>query len=73
MVKLGREEPAMSMDVGGKIVWAKHSEMQQANLKAMGPDADIKVKYLTFQVDTKGPFSFSGKKAQKVRLKAKSH
>ncbi|XP_069159666.1 coatomer subunit beta' isoform X8 [Procambarus clarkii] len=36
MVKLGREEPAMSMDVSGKIVWARHSEIQQANLKAMG-------------------------------------
>uniref|UniRef100_A0A2S2R565 Coatomer subunit beta' n=1 Tax=Sipha flava TaxID=143950 RepID=A0A2S2R565_9HEMI len=36
MVKVGREEPAMSMDVhGGKIVWARHSEIQQANLKAM--------------------------------------
>ncbi|XP_045125692.1 coatomer subunit beta'-like isoform X7 [Portunus trituberculatus] len=36
MVKVGREEPAMTMDVSGKIVWAKHSEIQQANLKAMG-------------------------------------
>ena len=26
----------MTMDVSGKIVWAKHSEIQQANLKAMG-------------------------------------
>lgn len=41
MVKLGREEPAMSMDVGGKIVWAKHSEIQQANLKSMA-DSDFK-------------------------------
>ncbi|KAL7644998.1 UNVERIFIED_CONTAM: hypothetical protein RMT77_004822 [Armadillidium vulgare] len=40
MAKLGREEPAMSMDVSGKIIWAKHSEIQQANLKAMG-DAEI--------------------------------
>ncbi|XP_042864924.1 coatomer subunit beta'-like isoform X2 [Penaeus japonicus] len=40
MVKLGREEPAMSMDVSGKIVWARHSEIQQANLKAMG-DTEI--------------------------------
>ncbi|XP_047305189.1 coatomer subunit beta' isoform X1 [Homo sapiens] len=38
---LGREEPAMSMDANGKIIWAKHSEVQQANLKAMG-DAEIK-------------------------------
>lgn len=36
IIKVGREEPAMSMDVnGGKIVWAKHSEMQQVNLKAL--------------------------------------
>lgn len=41
MIKLGREEPAMSMDQSGKIIWAKHSEIQQANLKAL-PDADTK-------------------------------
>ncbi|MBN3275001.1 COPB2 protein, partial [Polyodon spathula] len=41
IIKLGREEPAMSMDANGKIIWAKHSEVQQANLKAMG-DAEIK-------------------------------
>ncbi|ETE71205.1 Coatomer subunit beta' [Ophiophagus hannah] len=41
IVKLGREEPAMSMDANGKIIWAKHSEIQQANLKAMG-DTEIK-------------------------------
>merc|ERR1712025_1250868 len=35
LIKLGREEPAMSMDAGGKIIWAKHSEMQQASLKAI--------------------------------------
>lgn len=31
----------MSMDTSGKIIWAKHSEIQQANLKAMG-DTEIK-------------------------------
>uniref|UniRef100_A0A4W6F759 Coatomer subunit beta' n=1 Tax=Lates calcarifer TaxID=8187 RepID=A0A4W6F759_LATCA len=41
IIKVGREEPAMSMDTNGKIIWAKHSEIQQANLKAMG-DAEIK-------------------------------
>ncbi|KAG7263738.1 hypothetical protein CRUP_016235 [Coryphaenoides rupestris] len=41
IIKLGREEPAMSMDANGKIIWAKHSEVQQANLKAMG-DTEIK-------------------------------
>ena len=39
IIKLGREEPAMSMDSSGKIVWAKHSELQQANIRALG-DAD---------------------------------
>ncbi len=42
MIKLGREEPAMSMDSTGKIIWAKHSEIQQANIKALGPDQEIK-------------------------------
>lgn len=36
IIKLGREEPAMSMDSSGKIMWARHSEVQQANLKALG-------------------------------------
>ena len=31
----------MSMDASGKIMWARHSEVQQANLKAMG-DAEIR-------------------------------
>lgn len=41
IIKLGREEPAMSMDSSGKIIWAKHSEVQQANIKAMA-DQEIK-------------------------------
>ncbi|XP_071946200.1 coatomer subunit beta'-like [Antedon mediterranea] len=41
IIKLGREEPAMSMDINGKIIWAKHAEIQQANLKSMG-DMEIK-------------------------------
>ena len=35
LIKLGREEPAMSMDAGGKIIWAKHNELQQVSLKAL--------------------------------------
>lgn len=43
MVKVGREEPAVSMDVNGeKIVWARHSEIQQVNLKAMPEGIEIK-------------------------------
>ena len=36
LLQLGREEPAMSMDMNGKIIWAKHAELQQANIKSMG-------------------------------------
>jgi len=35
LIKVGREEPAMSMDASGKIIWARHSELQQASLKAI--------------------------------------
>ncbi|XP_046850429.1 coatomer subunit beta'-like [Xenia sp. Carnegie-2017] len=41
IVKLGREEPAMSMDSNGKIIFAKHSEISQANLKNL---ADYEIK-----------------------------
>uniref|UniRef100_A0A8C4HRV2 Coatomer subunit beta' n=1 Tax=Dicentrarchus labrax TaxID=13489 RepID=A0A8C4HRV2_DICLA len=41
IIKLGREEPAMSMDSSGKVMWARHSEVQQANLKTMG-EAEIR-------------------------------
>ncbi|XP_064642284.1 coatomer subunit beta'-like isoform X2 [Lineus longissimus] len=41
MIKLGREEPAMSMDSSGKIIWAKHAEVQQANIKAL-VDQEVK-------------------------------
>ncbi|TKR94591.1 hypothetical protein L596_008856 [Steinernema carpocapsae] len=34
-IKLGREEPAVSMDSSGKILWAKQTEVQQANLKTI--------------------------------------
>jgi coatomer subunit beta' len=33
MIKLGSEEPAVSMDPTGKVVWAKHNEIQAANVK----------------------------------------
>ncbi|KJE89459.1 coatomer subunit beta [Capsaspora owczarzaki ATCC 30864] len=39
VIKLGREEPAMSMDSSGKIIWARHSEIQQANIKAIADGA----------------------------------
>ncbi|XP_066139209.1 coatomer subunit beta' [Euwallacea fornicatus] len=43
MVKVGREEPAVSMDVnGGKIIWARHCELQQANLKALSEGTEVR-------------------------------
>ena len=37
--QLGREEPAISMDSLGKIIWAKHNEIQSANVKASPDDS----------------------------------
>ncbi|KAG0345867.1 Coatomer subunit beta' [Podila humilis] len=34
VIKLGREDPTVSMDTGGKIIWAKHNDIQTANIKA---------------------------------------
>ena len=43
MIKIGTEEPAISMDVnGGKIICAKHCEIQQINLKAIPEGTEIK-------------------------------
>lgn len=36
VVKMGREEPAMSMDASGKIVWARHNEVLSAAIKPSG-------------------------------------
>ncbi|KAI8804057.1 coatomer protein complex, subunit beta 2 [Cladochytrium replicatum] len=38
VLKLGREEPSVSMDNGGKIIWARHNEIQTANVKATVDD-----------------------------------
>eukprot|EP01120_Amphizonella_sp_Union-15-10_P010882 TRINITY_DN4513_c0_g1_i3.p1 TRINITY_DN4513_c0_g1~~TRINITY_DN4513_c0_g1_i3.p1 ORF type:complete len:753 (+),score=136.29 TRINITY_DN4513_c0_g1_i3:78-2261(+) len=34
LVKLGREEPAVSMDHNGKIIWSRNNEVFTANIKA---------------------------------------
>uniref|UniRef100_A0A3P9KBP6 Coatomer subunit beta' n=1 Tax=Oryzias latipes TaxID=8090 RepID=A0A3P9KBP6_ORYLA len=41
IIKLGREEPAMSMDSSGKVMWARHSEVEQASLRTLG-DTEVK-------------------------------
>ena len=33
VIQMGREEPAVSMDSSGKIIWAKDNEIQSANVK----------------------------------------
>jgi len=41
MVKLGREEPVASMDNSGKIIWAKHNEIQTVNIKSVVADLEV--------------------------------
>jgi len=41
MIKLGREVPVASMDSSGKIIWAKHNEVQTVNIKAVGADYEV--------------------------------
>ncbi|KAG0606269.1 hypothetical protein M758_9G127200 [Ceratodon purpureus] len=41
MIKLGREEPVASMDNSGKIIWAKHNEIQTVNIKAVPADFEV--------------------------------
>jgi len=40
VVKMGREEPAVSMDTAGKLIWSKHSEIKSSQIRPS--DADIK-------------------------------
>lgn len=42
MVKLGREEPVASMDASGKIIWAKHNEVQTVNVKSLGESEEVR-------------------------------
>ena len=41
MIKIGREEPVASMDSSGKIIWAKHNEIQTVNIKSVGVDNEV--------------------------------
>lgn len=38
VVKLGREEPAVSMDSSGKLIWARHNEVVSAIIKGGDPN-----------------------------------
>ena len=39
-IQIGKEEPSISMDANGKVIWAKHNEILSTNIKA-APDATI--------------------------------
>ena len=41
VVKMGREEPAVSMDPSGKIIWAKHNEVLSAAIKPSGKSSEL--------------------------------
>eukprot|EP00899_Mesostigma_viride_P001865 jgi/Mesvir1/1167/Mv17669-RA.1 len=41
LIKIGREEPVASMDSSGKIIWAKHNEIQTVNVKSLGSDVEV--------------------------------
>ena len=39
MVKIGREEHVVSVDISRKIMWSKHNEIQ--NIKSVGVDNGV--------------------------------
>jgi coatomer subunit beta' len=39
VIKLGKEEPSVSMDAAGKVVWARNSEVLSANVGTTADDA----------------------------------
>ncbi|CAG9460916.1 unnamed protein product [Pedinophyceae sp. YPF-701] len=41
VVQVGREEPVASMDPSGKVVWARHADVQAANIKSLGDGAAL--------------------------------
>ncbi|KAG2482992.1 hypothetical protein HYH03_018117 [Edaphochlamys debaryana] len=41
MLKIGRDEPVASMDTSGKIIWARHNEIQTVNIKALGAEFEM--------------------------------
>jgi coatomer subunit beta' len=39
MIKMGKEQPVASMDPSGKIIWARHTEIQMVNVKSATGEA----------------------------------
>jgi coatomer subunit beta' len=46
MIKMGREVPVASMDTSGKIIWAKHNEIQTVNIKSVGANFEVSLSVL---------------------------
>ena len=42
IIKIGREEPVASMDGSGKIIWARHNEIQTVNVKSLGTEHEVR-------------------------------
>jgi coatomer subunit beta' len=40
IIKLGQDDPAVSMDTSGKVIWARHSEMQLVNVATASDAVD---------------------------------
>jgi coatomer subunit beta' len=47
VIKMGREEPAVSMDSSGKLIWARHSEIVSSIIKGGGRSGIISPNYST--------------------------
>ena len=41
MIKIGREEPVASMDASGKVIWARHNDIQTVNIKSLGAEQEV--------------------------------
>ncbi|KAL9272693.1 Coatomer subunit beta'-1-like protein [Drosera capensis] len=41
MIKIGREVPVASMDNSGKIIWAKHNEVQTVDIRRVGASYEV--------------------------------
>lgn len=46
VIKLGREEPAVSMDGSGKLIWARHNEIVSSIIKGGGVYQRPRLRYL---------------------------
>jgi len=55
IIKMGKEQPVASMDQSsGKIIWAKHNEVQMVNVKAAGTDGFVDGERIPLQVKELG-------------------